>query len=175
MTSRSVTAHRTHAASPSRRAVTVRQATEDDLDAVVELRLALLREYGSHPIYGRLRADAPPRARRLFLAQLRADREVTLLAERHDGVIGILRCLESVGMPLLHPDRYTYVASVYVVPDERRSGVLRALFDAAVHWSKERGIDEMRLHNTADNAAANGAWEALGFEVVEHLRVKSLR
>ena len=35
--------------------IRVRQAVARDLDAVMELRLALLREHPDHPIYGRLR------------------------------------------------------------------------------------------------------------------------
>ena len=35
----------------------VRPATPRDLDAVVALRLALLREHPDHPIYGRLRTE----------------------------------------------------------------------------------------------------------------------
>jgi ribosomal protein S18 acetylase RimI-like enzyme len=171
----------TPARSPGRRAALhaprchVRAATPADLDTVVRLRLALLREHAGNPVYGRLRADAPERARRLFAAQLASSREVTFLAERDERVVGILRCIESVGSPLLEPDRYGYVASVYVVPAARREGVLHALMDAAVAWCEPRGLDELRLHSAADNTTGNAAWSALGFVVAEHLRVRPVR
>ena len=76
--------------------------------------------------------------------------------------------------PLLYPDRYCYVSSVYVLPSERRRGVLRALYEAAVAWCEERGLDEMRLHNAASSDTASQAWEALGFEVVELVRRRIL-
>jgi ribosomal protein S18 acetylase RimI-like enzyme len=175
--------------SPAPNGLTIRVATEKDLDVVVRLRLALLREHAGNPVYGRLRPDAPERARRLFGAQLASAREVTFLAERAAGpapvgagrgvpgerVVGILRCIESAGSPLLEPERYAYVASVYVVPAARRAGVLRALLDAAVAWSERQGLDELRLHSAADNVAGNGAWQALGFVVAEHLRVRPVR
>jgi ribosomal protein S18 acetylase RimI-like enzyme len=152
----------------------VRPATLADLDAVVALRIALLREHAGNRVYGRLRADAPERARRLFAAQLESSHEVTLLAGRGETPVGILRCVDAAGSPLLHPARYAYVASVYVVPAERRAGVLRALMAAAEAWSRARGLGEMRLHNAADNPLAGAAWEALGFEVVEVLRVRKM-
>ena len=155
-------------------AVAVRAATLADLDTVVALRIALLREHAQNPVYGRLRADAPQRARRIFAAQLEAENEVTLLAERAGRAVGILRCIDAAGSPLLYPARYAYVASVYVAPAERRSGVLRALIDAAEEWSRARGLHEMRLHNAADNPLAGAAWDALGFEVVEVLRMRPL-
>jgi ribosomal protein S18 acetylase RimI-like enzyme len=157
---------------PAARGLVVRPATEDDLAVIVELRVALLHEHRHNPVYGRTRRDLAPRARRLFLAQLRAPNEVTLLAERHGKVVGILRCLHSVGHPLLHPEAYGYISSVYVKPQARRAGVLRALLDEAVRWCRERGLGEIRLHCAADNRVSNAAWEALGFGIVEHLRLR---
>src|SRR5215212_1017856 len=83
----------------------VRPATPRDLDAVVALRIALLREHPNHPIYGRLRTEIDRRARDLFAAQLRARTETILLAELAGDVVGILRCVESIGSPLLEPGR----------------------------------------------------------------------
>jgi GNAT superfamily N-acetyltransferase len=156
-------------------AIRVREAVPRDLDTVIALRLALLREHPDHPVYGRLRADVRDRARELFSAQLRSTMEAIFLAETNGEVAGVLRCVESVGSPLLEPARYAYVSSVYVLPALRRRGVLRALLRAAERWSRARGLDQMRLHNVAGSAAAEGAWSALGFEVVEQVRARDLR
>src|SRR6476620_3906479 len=152
----------------------VRPATPRDLDAVVALRLALLREHPDHPIYGRLRTEVDRRARELFAAQLRARTETLLLAEIAGEVVGILRCVESMGSPLLDPARYAYISSVYVRPEARRRGVLRALVSDAERWSRARGLDQMRLHNVAGSVEAERAWEALGFTVVEQVRLRAL-
>jgi len=160
-------------ASPPR--IAVRAATRADLPVVLELRLALLHEHDDNLIYHRLRPDARERGRELFGNQLVSPHEVTLLAEIEGRVVGILRCIESKGMPLLYPSRYAYVSSVYVVPRARRAGVVRALLADAILWCEARGLTEMRLHNAAENEVANAAWHALGFEVVEHLRVRQLR
>ena len=155
-------------------AVVIGTATPADLAVVVELRLALLREHGDSPLYGRLRQDAPRRAERLYAAQLAAPGEATFLAERGGAVVGILRCMTAQGAPLLHPDRYGYIASVYVRPEARRRGVLRALLAAAEGWCVERGLTELRLHNAADNPVANAVWAAFGFQAVEVLRLRPL-
>jgi len=155
--------------------LSVRQATGKDLPAILALRLALLREHSHNAIYGRLRPDAEPRAAKLFAAQLQSLNEVIFLAEMGGEAVGVLRCIHSAGSPLLDPPQYAYISSVYVVPRAREQGVLRELLAAADAWCADRGLDEMRLHNAADNPLANAAWEALGFEVVEHLRVRSLK
>lgn len=151
----------------------VRVASAADLPHVIELRLALIREHGDNPVYRRLRSDAPERARRLFATQLASTTERIFLAEDEAQVVGIIRCVETVGSPLLDPARYAYVSSAYVRPEWRRRGTLRALVDAARAWCEERGLSELRLHSVAGDAASNAAWEALGFTVVEHMRIGS--
>jgi len=159
--------------SAARRAIVVRRATPADLSVVVELRLALLRENDRHPIYGQLRVDARERALDVFDAQLRAPNEVMLLAESGDEIVGILRCVETFNTPLLYPERYCYVSSVYVRPRSRRRGVLAALLAHAEEWCAERGLTEMRLHNVP-GGGASAAWSASGFAVVEEVRRKGL-
>lgn len=153
--------------------ICVRTATIRDLDAVTTLRLALLREHPDHPIYGRLRPDVSARARTLYTTQLRSTNESIFLADCDGEIAGILRCVESMGSPLMEPERYTYVSSVFVRPEYRRRGVLRTLVGEAERWSRKRGIDQIRLHNVAGSEGAEGAWSALGFEVVEQVRVRT--
>jgi ribosomal protein S18 acetylase RimI-like enzyme len=153
--------------------VTVRLATSDDLPIVVELRLALLQENAEHAIYGRLRPDARKRAYDLFAGQLRSPHEALFLAEHPDGVVGILRCVDTPNSPLLYPDRYCYVSSVFVRPEARRRGVLSALLRRAAQWCEARGLGEMRLHNVP-GGEASAAWDAEGFGIVEQVRIKTL-
>jgi GNAT superfamily N-acetyltransferase len=138
------------------------------------MRLALLREYSEHPIYGRLRSDAEQRARPIFAAQLDSENEVVFLAEENAIALGLIRCVETAASPLLIPDRYCYISSVYVRPEARRHGVLRELFQRARGWCRERGLTEMRLHNVGTREASAAAWDALGFKVVEQVRVLHL-
>lgn len=154
-------------------AITVRRASLADLPIIVDLRVALLRENADHPVYGQLRADARERAFEVFGAQLRSAHEVIFLAESGGAVVGILRCVETLNSPLLHPDRYCYVSSVYVRPASRRAGVLRALLERADEWCAERGLTEMRLHNVP-GGSAGAAWSAAGFAVIEEVRRKEL-
>jgi ribosomal protein S18 acetylase RimI-like enzyme len=154
--------------------VEVRRATVADLDTVIALRIALLREYGDHPIYGRLREDAAERARPVFEQQLLQGDQAIFLAARAGRVVGVARCVDSKGSPLLMPDRYCYVTSVYVKPEDRRHGVLTALMACIEDWATRRGLTEMRLHNSSTNAATRAAWDQLGFEINEEVRLKQI-
>jgi ribosomal protein S18 acetylase RimI-like enzyme len=153
----------------------VRRATPADLEQVVSLRLALLREHPNHPVYGRLHPGIDVRARDLFARQLRDDGEAIFLAEHGHTVVGIIRVVEMIGSPLLEPARYAYVSSTYVLPEFRQQGALHALIAEVEQWAAARGLDQLRLHNVAGSQSAEGAWSALGFEVVEQVRVRPLR
>lgn len=152
----------------------VRPATIDDLNAIVALRLSLLHEYHDHPFYARLRPNPRERAYELYQNQLASPFETIFVAMRGADIIGVLRCVDTATSPVLLPERYCYVSSVYVLPPERKKGVLRALLAAAERWCEDRGLDEMRLHNSVFAREARQAWGKLGFEVVEEVRRRPL-
>lgn len=145
-----------------------------DAERIAELRLALLGEHRSNAIYSRLRRDAPARAVELTKEQMASDREAMFVATKGERIVGVIRCIDQRGHRLLRPARFALISTAYVEPAVRRRGVLRMLLDAAVTWSQQRGLTEMRLQNAIDNPLALAAWDALGFRVVEQIRVRSL-
>ncbi len=151
--------------------ITVRAARSADLDTVVALRLALLREHRENPLFERLHPDAETRARELYSTHLAAPDQVILLAERDGVAVGILRCVHALSSPLLLPEAYAYLSSAYVVPGERRMGILKALFDEGVRWCRARGLSEFRLYVSMEDDVARSAWSSLGFAAVEELRI----
>ena len=159
---------------PSTERSRVRRATLSDVPTVVMLRLALLREYEHHPFYGPLRPDAEWRATELYRGQLLAPDQAIFLADRGGESVGIIRCVETVASPLFTTARYCYVSSAYVAPTHRRTGVLHALLAEVERWAIDRGLGEIRLHNSASHADAIATWDALGFHPVEQVRYKRL-
>ena len=145
-----------------------------DAERIAELRLALLGEHRSNAIYSRLRRDAPARAVELTKEQMASDRAAMFVATKGERIVGVIRCIDQRGHRLLRPARFALISTAYVEPAVRRRGVLRMLLDAAVTWSQQRGLTEMRLQNAIDNPLALAAWDALGFRVVEQIRVRSL-
>ena len=162
------------AVTTARGAVTVRLAVPADIDELVRLRVALIREHAESPMYGRPRQDLEARARVLFTEQLAAGDQACFIADRDGTTIGCLRVRESRGSPLLLPARYGYLSSAYVVPESRRDGVLHILVEHALAWCRARGLVEVRLHVDAINEGAAAAWTSLGFPVAEHLRHRVL-
>ena len=154
--------------------IVVRRAQPSDLDPVVKMRSALLEDSRGNLAYRRLRRDYAAAARPLFAAQLSDPRCLTLVATIGDDPVGLLRCMLSAPNPLHDPTRHAYVVSVYVVPEKRRLGVLKALVRAADAWCASHDVDEMRLQVGVENKVGNAAWKALGVEAAEILRVRKI-
>lgn len=153
----------------------VRAATDADLEIVVALRLKLLTEESRSPLFAQPRNDAEEQARTLTRTQLASRTDVILLAVHDDVPVGLLRCAVSHAARLVRPARYGFVTSAYVEPAFRKRGVLRALVQEAEAWCRLRGLSELRLHCTVENAEGNAAWESLGYETVEVVRRRLVR
>ena len=154
--------------------VLVRRAGIRDLEAITALRLALLREEAGNPLFASPHPDASRRALRLTRMQLATPGQVLLVATRNDDIVGVLRCREVRRTPLVTGSRQAVVTTAYVVPAERRSGVLRSLLGAADRWCRQRRLSGMRLHCALNNAAGRQAWESLGFGAAETLYVRTI-
>ncbi len=57
---------------------------------------------------------------------------------------------------------FWWIQSVYVRPEDRRTGVYRALYARAVDLAKERGACGLRLYVERENTGARQTYEDLG-------------
>lgn len=167
-----IVARPTHAAVET--ALAVRQATLADAAALTVLRLALLREERRNPLFAQPHPAAAARARQLTETQLKHEREIVLMAYREARLVGMLRCVEARGSPLVRRSRHAVLTTAYVRPGQRRRGVLRALVSAAEQWCRAGGLSEMRLHCALTNVPGTAAWRSLGFDPVEVLHRRLL-
>jgi GNAT superfamily N-acetyltransferase len=145
-----------------------------DLAAVTAMRVALLREEALNPFFANPHPDAEQQAERLTRAELVAPGQAFLVAVRDEVAIGMLRCRAVQRTPLVEDVRQAVVTTVYVIPSQRRTGVLRALLRAADQWCREEKLPEMRLQCALTNDTGRKAWESLGFEPAEVLYLREV-
>jgi GNAT superfamily N-acetyltransferase len=154
--------------------VVVRRAATRDLEDIVALRLALLREESRNPFFANPHPDAARRAHRLTREELTAPGQLFLVALRDGETVGMLRCRVVQRSPLVADARQAVVTTVYVVPSQRQTGVLRALLEGADRWCRQHRIGAMRLQCALNNEVGRKAWESLGFEPAELLYLRGV-
>jgi ribosomal protein S18 acetylase RimI-like enzyme len=86
------------------------------------------------------------------------DTAVLLAGDGPDGV-AVLRFRPALWTTAVE----AYLAELYVVPALRGRGIGRALLEAAMELSRERGADHLDLNTSTDDVAARALYERFGF------------
>jgi ribosomal protein S18 acetylase RimI-like enzyme len=145
--------------------VTIRQATEKDIDTVVELWWEMMDFHARsddrfHPLHQAEAMDA-------WEKHLRADvfgneGWCILVAESDEQVVGMMIGTLHDPYPVFEPERFGFVADAVVAPVARRTGVGRALFDALKTWFRQQGVSHVQLEVGHLNPTSQAFWRAMG-------------
>ena len=140
----------------------VRPATAGDLDAIVDGNLNLARESENvvldlPTLYDGVRALLEGRAPGRYWA-----------AEEDGRLVGQL--LITYEWSDWRNRMVWWIQSVYVAPDQRRRGVLKALYDRVRQEATQAGCGGLRLYVDNSNSRAQAAYTALGMNG-DHYRV----
>lgn len=147
--------------------LTVRRATIDDVEPLVELERVLPLHLAGSPVFSRL----PVSTREEIVAELEADlvdpKYHFLVAEHAGEVIGTaIGCsleLSTGATGLNRPPKAGYLAYAAVLPAARGLGAGRALGDAVLVWARDAGYDRIATDWRSTNLEADRAWLGMGF------------
>lgn len=139
---------------------TIRRATAEDIDDVVNLRIAFLREVQSD-------AGEPGRAiidltRQYVMDKLPGDEFLVWFAEECGHIIGISGLLFFQRPPTFQniSTLYAYIINVYTMPEWRGNGVATALVEHIIEYVKSTPAKRISLHASE---MARSVYERLGF------------
>lgn len=154
------------------RSMRVREMTEDDIDAVSEIRVRGWQyAYAGMVPQHHLDAMTPEKdaaERRGFFSKSRPFVD-NLVAEEPDGrvvgwaAIGPLRKEEGPPQGPGEPGEPGELYALYVHPERIGTGAGRALMEAALNVGRRRGHPELTLWVLADNTRARRFYEKAGF------------
>ncbi len=77
-------------------------------------------------------------------------------------IIGFLAGDERLHRPRFAQRRYAYLYALFVLPEWRKRGVARALFNEFTFWVKRRKLSEVSLKVCSRNAAGRAFYESVG-------------
>ncbi|MFJ9708169.1 GNAT family N-acetyltransferase [Streptomyces sp. NPDC101234] len=152
----------------------IRAIRADEWEVVKRLRLVALRDPLAGIAFLETYEDALTRPDSFY--QERAARSADepsdarqFIAEATDGEwVGTVTVLieeagttDWAGLPVER--RQGHVVGVFVRPEHRGSGLIKALFDAGVAWAREQCAERVRLLVHEENPRAQGAYRKAGF------------
>ncbi len=159
------------AGTPARSSVTVRQATHDDLAALVTLARAQQAHHAAPPMsLPPPRGDESVRQRR-SLDDPRAGVWIAVDGRATLGML-VLQPPAEAFSPLHLPPATVHLPDAVVLPAARGRGVGAALVAEAFGWVHAIGYRHVALHVHAANTAAWRFWEGRGFRAVAEQRVR---
>jgi len=145
-------------------ALRLRRARRTDLEALVELWLALCEHHAELTPLFRLGPDARSELRRLLGDQL-GDRDQACFVAETPGarLAGFCTVRIDRGPPILEERERAEILDLFVRPEQRHAGTGGALVGAALDWLRARGTRRVEVRVLTRNAIGQGFWRAHGF------------
>ncbi|HKN63930.1 MAG TPA: GNAT family N-acetyltransferase [Gaiellaceae bacterium] len=145
----------------------VREATEDDVEALVAIGPVLSRQHRQSPVFSRLPEQTPDEIRSEVLDDFEHDRVVNLVFEAEGRIVGnFALCpveMSEAHSGLARVPGATLLAFAVTDPELHGSGAGLALTDASFAWARAHGYETMVVDWRATNLLASRFWPRRGF------------
>jgi RimJ/RimL family protein N-acetyltransferase len=139
--------------------ILIRQARPDDLETLLEFEQAMIEtERPFDPTIKRGPTNY------YDVRELIASPDVELVVAEISGrLVGCGYARIKKAKPYYEHTRYSYLGFMYIVPEQRGGGMNKRILEALFVWSRDRGVNEVRLEVFTENMAAIRAYEKAGF------------
>ena len=147
--------------------VEIRRPTEDEIEALIEVDLALPRHQRSSPVFSDRPLPSDQEVRDEWVDTLSGDEEDVLVGYREGQPLACWSVVDaqtsSHFRDLSLPERSCYLAFASTVPDARGTGIGVALTDASLARAADRGYAVMVTDWRVTNLLASRFWPRRGF------------
>jgi GNAT superfamily N-acetyltransferase len=145
----------------------VREATEDDIEALVEIGPLLSHHQRSSPVFSSVPAQTAEDVRADVLDDFASEGVANLVYERDARIVAdFFVCpleMSSAHSGLARPSGAAFIGFAVTEPAVRGSGAGVALTDASFAWARERGYEVMVTDWRETNLSASRFWPRRGF------------
>jgi ribosomal protein S18 acetylase RimI-like enzyme len=146
-------------------AVTVRRATEEDLEAIGRLWQEMMDYHCTlDPNVFALAEDALSCWREWLDTILSEENRVVLVAEVDGKPVGYVHGTVGETPPVYAQRKHGAIVEISVTASWRRRGVGGKLIAALFDWFRQRGLAEVRMGRSPRNPLATAFWRKMGFE-----------
>lgn len=143
----------------------IRQATTDDIPAIQRLNRQLDRHHASllPDVFRPLTEDARPDS---LVRKWIEDNDADYLVAEENGVVGYLNICKASHprFPMFMPHEFAMIEDAVVDESYRGRGIGTQLFNAAVAWAHERGLEYVQTTVWTANKATREFYLRQGFQ-----------
>ena len=147
----------------------VREATESDVDVLVDMRLRFFdyvlsnSNEQSWPVSDEVKA-ALPETYREWIA---GNEALVVVAVQEDQNTPLAMAVVRLPRPGYYmPPASAHISSVWVEPGHRRRGICCLMLNRLFQWLREQGVRQLVLDYACGNEPAEAMWGKLGFKPV---------
>ena len=143
--------------------VTIREAREGDVDALVDLVVRLKRLNSEFDPLFSTRSDCAERAKEYLLNAIRDSKgHLVLVAEDMGKIVGVLKA--DIRERLFYsPSIEGAIVDFYVMPEYRRKGLGRMMLEKAITILREKGAQLITAEFPTQNQIAVNFYNKMGF------------
>lgn len=151
--------------------IIIRAAKPEDLDTLLKFEQGVVsaeRPFNPTLIDGEIQY--------YDLNYLMSAEEAVLVVAEEEGIViaSGYALIKKAEKPYFNFDTYAYLGFMFVKQEYRGRGVNKLILEYLINWSKEKGIEEVRLDVYEKNVSAIAAYEKAGFEpLLLTMRLKS--
>jgi ribosomal protein S18 acetylase RimI-like enzyme len=151
--------------------VTIRQATADDVPAIVPLWQEMMTVHASLDAKRfRPAADGAECWSEALAGWLRDENFCALVANAGDRTVGYIAAWLHQPPPIFQPDIYGFVSDICVAADWQQRGIGRRLFETLKEWLREKDASHIELRVAVKNPVSQAFWRNLGFkDYMDHM------
>jgi GNAT superfamily N-acetyltransferase len=146
----------------------VREATLDDVEALVEIGPLLSRHQTQSPVFSTVAEQTADEVRADVMDDFATDGVANLVYEADGRIVGdFFICsieLSSAHSGLARPPRAAFLGFAVTDPAVRGSGAGLALTDASFAWAREQGYEVMATDWRMTNLLSSRFWPRRGFD-----------
>lgn len=144
--------------------VTLRDATPDDVPAVVELWKEFMDFHMARDPHFTRAADGAESWAKFLRANMADDASMVAVAEARGELVGYLLAKVAEMPPVFERKVCGQIFDLAVTKRFRRTEIGRRLFERAAEWFESRGIDRIELTVAVSNPVSTAFWRRLGFK-----------
>jgi len=154
----------------------IRPATEADVPALVDMRLALQEHIeGANAHLFRLTSESPSRFSQKYRLAMSDPESLIVITEEIHSAAPIAMAVGTISIREdLDPPKTGRIDNVWVEPQFRRRGICRSMIGKLVEFFEQFNIQKLVLDFVVGSEESENTWKKLGFQPVLTIAVASL-